>query len=97
MTRWILQVLATLGFGLLLVFIGLTMTLDLFGFVDAETRRLSRNPWNRLWGVPERDPAEVRGAVGFRFGRFLVGGVTLLLGAVAVIGGIVLLAGGPLD
>ncbi|MFG3555400.1 hypothetical protein ACGGAQ_13615 [Micromonospora sp. NPDC047557] len=92
-----MQVLATVGFGLMLGFIGLTMTLDLFGFVDAETRRLSRNPWNRLWGIPARSPAELRRAVGFRFGRFLVGGVTLLFGAVAVIGGIVLLVSGPLD
>ncbi|MFG1651425.1 hypothetical protein ACGFIE_15975 [Micromonospora sp. NPDC049275] len=97
MTRWILQILATVGFGLLLGFIGLTMTLDLFGFVDAETRRLSKNPWNRLWGIPDRSPAELRRDSGFTLGRFLVGGAALLLGAGALIGGIVLLVSGPLD
>ncbi|CCH16873.1 hypothetical protein [Micromonospora lupini] len=97
MTRWILQVLATVGFGLLLGFIGLTMVFDLFGFVDAHTRRLSRTSLNRLLGFPDRDPAEVRRGVGYRFARFFVSGITLLLGVVAVVGGIVLLVGGPLD
>ncbi|MEU7925267.1 hypothetical protein [Micromonospora sp. NPDC049801] len=97
MARWILQVLAVVGFGALLGFIGLTMTCNLFGFVDAEARRLSRNLWNRQWGIPDRDPAELRHGVGFAAVRFLVGGALLLLGAAAVIGGIVLLVSGPLD
>ncbi|WP_435206451.1 hypothetical protein [Micromonospora sp. bgisy143] len=92
-----MQVLAVVGFGVLLGFIGLTMTRNLFGYVDAEARRLARNPWNRVWGVPDRDPAEVRQDVGFTVARFLVGGAVLLLGAAAVIGGIVLLVSGPLD
>ncbi|MGV9212065.1 hypothetical protein ACTFTM_09410 [Micromonospora sp. RB23] len=97
MARWIAQVLALVGFGVLLGFVGLAMTCNLFGFVDAEARRLARNPWNRLWGTPHRAPAEVRQGVGFIAGRFLVGGVALLLGATAVVGGIVLLVSGPLD
>ncbi|WP_405426046.1 hypothetical protein [Micromonospora sp. NBC_00617] len=92
-----MQILAVVGFGVLLGFIGLAMTRNLFGFVDAEARRLSRNPLNRLWGIPDRDPAELRQAAGFNVARFLVGGAALLLGAAAVIGGIVLLVSGPLD
>ncbi|MET8362864.1 hypothetical protein ABZU53_04760 [Micromonospora sp. NPDC005194] len=97
MVRWIMQILAAVGFGALLGFIGLTMTLNLFGYADAEARRLSRNPWNRVWGAPDRDPAELRQDIGFNVARFLVGGGALLLGVAAVIGGIVLLVSGPLD
>jgi hypothetical protein len=95
MVRWILQVLALVGFGVLLGFIGLTMILNLFGFVDSETRRLARSPWNRLWSASDPDPAEVRKNI--EVGRFVFGGVVLLLGAGAVVGGIVLLVTGPLD
>ncbi|MCG5443652.1 hypothetical protein NIE79_001793 [Micromonospora sp. NIE79] len=97
MARWIMQILAAVGFGVLLGFIGLTMTLNLFGFVDAESRRLSRNSWDRLWGAPDRDPAELRQDPIFHVARFLFGGTVLLFGAAAVIGGIVLLIHGPLD
>lgn len=97
MARWIMQVLATCGFGLLLGFIGLSMTFNLFGTVDEQARRISKSSWNRLWGAPDRDPAEVRQDVGFQIGRLIVGGSTLLLGAAAVIGSIVLLVHGPLD
>ncbi|MEU4474369.1 hypothetical protein [Micromonospora sp. NPDC023888] len=95
MARWILQVLAVVGFGVLLGFIGLTMTLNLFGFVDSESRRLSKSSWNRLWGAPDRDPAELR--EGIDVARFFVGGGALLVGAIAIVGGIVLLVSGPLD
>ncbi|MEU8085359.1 hypothetical protein AB0B57_17280 [Micromonospora sp. NPDC049101] len=97
MVRWILQILALVGFGVLLGFIGLTMTLNLFDFVDSWSRQLSRSSLNRLWGLPDQDPAGVRQGPGFQFARFLVGGGVLLLGAAAIVGGIVLLVQGPLD
>ncbi|MEH1164448.1 hypothetical protein V6V47_03580 [Micromonospora sp. CPCC 205539] len=97
MARWIMQVLGLVAFGGLLGFIGVTLILNLFGVADEQARQMSKSWWNRAWGAPDRDPADIRQDPGFLIGNYIVGGGALLLGVAAVIGSIVLLVGGPSD
>jgi hypothetical protein len=89
--------LALTGFGLLVGFVGLAWMLNLFGVVDEHARRIADNRWNRRWLRHARTGQEVRAGTGFQLGRYLAGGGFILLGVLAVGGGVAYLVAGPIE
>ncbi|WP_262287473.1 hypothetical protein [Micromonospora sp. MA102] len=95
MPRYIQQGLGLLGFGLLLGFFGLIQMVNLFGVVDEHARQIGRSPLTR-WVEGREVPAEeIRRRDGFVLGRYIVGTGFLLVGLLAVGGGIVFLVTPP--
>jgi hypothetical protein len=95
MPLYIQQGLGLLGFGLLLGFFGLIQLVNLFGVVDEHARQIGRSRLTR-WAEGREVPAEeIKRRDGFVLGRYIVGTGFLLVGLLAVGGGIVFLVTPP--
>ncbi|WP_433313201.1 hypothetical protein [Micromonospora chersina] len=89
MPRYVLQGLALIGFGLLLGLFGLIQMTNLFGVVDEHARQMGRSRLTR-WVEGREVPAEeIKRRDGFILGRYIVGTGFLLVGLLAVGGGVV--------
>lgn len=89
--------LALVGFGLLVGFVGLIWVANLFGVADEHARRIAESRLNRrLWGI-DQTPADMKGYVGFKLGRYVVGIGFMLVGLLAIGGGTVYLVAPPAE
>jgi hypothetical protein len=87
--------LGLIGFGLLLAFVGLVFLANLFGVADEQARSIAKSRWNRwLLGV-EKTPHEIKNDAGYKIGRYSVGVGWMLVGLLAVAGGIAYLLAPP--
>jgi hypothetical protein len=89
MPRYVVQGLALIGFGLLLGLFGLIQMTNLFGVVDEHARLIGRSRLTRFVEGRAVPAEEIKRRDGFILGRYLVGTAFLLVGLLAVGGGIV--------
>lgn len=89
--------LGLIGFGLLLGFVGLVWTANLFGVADEHARRIARGSFTGWAAGREIPPEEASREPGFLLGRYLVGIGFLLVGLLAIGGGIGQLIAPPTD
>lgn len=92
MPRYVQQGLGLVGFGLLLGFVGLVWTANLFGVADEHARRIARRSFPGEPPAEEatRDPA-------FLLGRYVAGGGFMLFGLVFIVSGVLYLLSPPAD
>jgi hypothetical protein len=89
--------LALIGFGLFIGFVGLILVANLFGVVDEHARRIAQSGLNRrLLGI-DQTPAQMTSDLGFKLGRYVVGVGFMLVGLLAIGGGIVYLVAPPAE
>jgi hypothetical protein len=87
--------LGLVGFGLLLAFVGLVFLANLFGIADEHARGIARSRWHRWVLGVRKTPPEVQNGAGFKIGRYSVGVGWMLVGLLAVAGGIAYLLAAP--
>jgi hypothetical protein len=85
--------LGLIGFGLLLGFVSLIWTANLFGVADEHAGRTARSRMTRWMAGRDVTPDEP----GFKLGRFIVGIGFMLVGLLAVGGGVVYLVAPPAE
>lgn len=89
--------LALIGFGLLIGFVGLIWVANLFGVADEHARQIAESRLKRrLWGI-DQTPAEMKSDLGFKLGRYVSGIGFMLVGLLAIGGGIVYLVAPPAE
>ncbi|MBQ0904315.1 hypothetical protein [Micromonospora sp. U21] len=89
--------LGLIGFGLLLGFVGLIWTANLFGVADEHARRIARSRMTRWTGGHEVTPEEMKHEPGFLLGRYIAGIGFMLFGLLVVGGGVVYLTAPPAE
>ena len=89
--------LGLIGFGLLLGFVGLIYVANLFGVVDEHNRGIARSPLTRWMEGRELTPEEMKHEPGAIVGRYIVGIGFMLVGLLAIGGGLVYLIAPPVE
>lgn len=93
--------LGLIGFGMLLGFVGLVMTANLFGVADEHARTTAKDPltrWMYRWTRGhEVTPEEMKYELGFILGRYIVGIGSMLVGLLIIGSGVAYLIAPPAE
>ncbi|MEU4482552.1 hypothetical protein AB0F68_31510 [Micromonospora sp. NPDC023966] len=89
--------LGLIGFGLLLGFVGLIQIANIFGVVDEHARQMAKSRLTGWMSGKDQTPAEVRSDGAFTLGRYIVGIGFMLVGLLAIGGGVVYLIAPPAE
>lgn len=91
MERNVSDGLVLVGFGLLVSFVGLVWVANLFGVADEHARRITKSSWTRMIARRAREDQptyDPKNYPGMRLGRYIAGFGTMLVGVLAIAGGV---------